>query len=66
MVSARAMIDTHTIKPGLHEFQLQVERSVTLVSSIVVEQRCCALKSSQQSRSITIEETNVMLLSSGS
>ena len=32
------------IKSGLHEPQLPVERSVTLVSSIVVERRCCALK----------------------
>ena len=28
------------IKPGLHETQLPVERSVTLVSFIVVEERC--------------------------
>ena len=28
------------LKPGLYEPQLPVERSVTLVTSIVVEQRC--------------------------
>ena len=32
------------IKPGLHEPQLPVERSVTLLSSIVVERRRCALQ----------------------
>ena len=32
------------VKPGLHESQLPVERSVTLVSSIVVERRRCALQ----------------------
>ena len=32
------------LKPGLHEPQLPVERSVTLVSSVVVERRCCALQ----------------------
>ena len=31
---------TSRLKPGLHEPQLQGERSVTLVSSIVVERRC--------------------------
>ena len=31
------------LKPGLHEPQLSVERSVTLVSSIVVERRLSAL-----------------------
>ena len=31
------------LKPGLHEPQLPVEKSVTLVSSVVVKQRCCAL-----------------------
>ena len=31
-------------KPGLHKPQLPVERSVTLVSSIVAERRRCALK----------------------
>ena len=30
------------LKPGLHE--LPAEKSVTLVSSVVVERRCCALK----------------------
>ena len=38
------------LKPGLHELQLPVERSVTLVSSIVVERRCCALKVSSVAR----------------
>ena len=33
-----------TINLGLHEPQLPVERSVTLVSSNVVERRCGALK----------------------
>ena len=32
------------LKPALHEPQLSVERSVTLVSSIVVERRRCALQ----------------------
>ena len=40
-------------KPGLHEPQLPVERSATLVLS-------------QEHRSTTIEETNVALLSTGS
>ena len=34
-----------TVKPALHQPQLQVEWSVTLVSSIVIERRCCTLKS---------------------
>ena len=34
------------IKAGLHEPQLSFERRVTLVSSIVVKRRRCALKSS--------------------
>ena len=34
-----------SVKPGLHELpQLPVERSVMLVSSTVVERRCCVLK----------------------
>ena len=32
------------LKPGLHEPQLPVERSVKLVSSIIVERRRCALQ----------------------
>ena len=36
------------LKPGLHEPQQPVERNVALVSSIVVERRCCALKRSSQ------------------
>ena len=32
------------LKPGLHEPQLPVERSVTLVFSVVVERRRCALQ----------------------
>ena len=39
-----------TVKPGLHEPQLPVERSVTLVSSIVVERRRCALRVSSVAR----------------
>ena len=35
---------TSFLKPGLHEPQLPVERSVTLVSSIEVERRRCALQ----------------------
>ena len=31
-------------KPGLHESQLLVERSVTLVSSVIVERRRCTLQ----------------------
>ena len=34
-----------SIRPGLHEPQLPVERSVTLVSSIVAERRRYELKS---------------------
>ena len=34
----------HNLKPGLREPLLRVERSVTLVSSIEVERRRCALK----------------------
>ena len=39
-----AAIKTDTSKPSLHEPQLSVERSVTLVSSIVVKRRDCALQ----------------------
>ena len=45
------------LKPGLHEPQLPVERSVTLVSSIVVERRCCALQVSSVARLQEIKET---------
>ena len=38
------------LKPGLHEPQLPVERSVTLVSSIVVERRRYALQVSNVAR----------------
>ena len=38
------------IKPGLHEYQLPVERSVTLVSSIEVDRRRCALQVSSVAR----------------
>ena len=67
------MSSSTILKPGLHEPHLSVERSVTLVLSILVEQRCCALKrssvarlSAQQRRSTTIEETNMTLHSTGS
>ena len=36
------MRHTHRLKPGLHEPQLPVERSITLVSSTVVKRRCYA------------------------
>ena len=39
-----------SLKPGLHEPQLQVERSVTLVSSVVVERHRCALQVSSVAR----------------
>ena len=39
---------TGRIKPGLHEPQLQVERSVKFVFSIVVERRRCALQVSKR------------------
>ena len=39
-----------SLKPGLHEPQLPVEWSVTLVSSIVVERRRCALQVSSVAR----------------
>ena len=38
------MEDVLEFKPGLHEPQQPVERSVTLVSCIVVERRRCALQ----------------------
>ena len=38
------------LKPGLHELQLPVERNVTLVSSIVVDRRRCALQVSSVAR----------------
>ena len=38
-------------KPGLHELQLPVERSVTLVSSIVVERRRCFERRPESGRS---------------
>ena len=38
------------LKPGLHEPQLPVERSVTLVFSLVVERRRCALQVSSVAR----------------
>ena len=49
------------VKPGIHEPHLPVERSVTLVSSIAVEQT-----QSQQRHSTTIEKTSMMLHSTGS
>ena len=39
-----------TLKPDSHEPQLPVEKSVTLVSSIVVERRRCALQVSNVAR----------------
>ena len=42
------------IKPGLHEPQMQVEWSFTVVSSVVVE-RDAAKLSAQQRRSTTLE-----------
>ena len=50
-----------SVKPGLHETQLPVVKSVTLVSSIVVKRL-----SAQQRLSTTIEEINVTLLSTDS
>ena len=41
---ALSMMREITLKPGLHEPQLPVERSVTLVSSVVIERRRCALQ----------------------
>ena len=46
-----------TIEPGWHEPQLPVERSVTLVSSIVVEPHRCALKVSSVARLQDDKET---------
>ena len=45
------------LKPGLHKPQLQVERSVTLVSSIVVERRRCVLQVSSVVRLQENKET---------
>ena len=45
------------LKPGLHKPQLLVERSVTLVSSIVVERRRCALQVSSVARLQENKET---------
>ena len=45
------------LKPGLHAPQLPVERSVTLVSFIVVERRCCALQVSSVARLEENKET---------
>ena len=50
-------IAKHSLKPGLHELQLPVERSVTLVSSIVVEQSRCALQVSSVARLQENKET---------
>ena len=44
-------------KPGLHELQMTVERSVTLVSSIVVERRRCSLQVSSVARLQENKET---------
>ena len=50
--SSKAFLSYHSksFKPGLHESQLPIERSVTLVSSIVVEQRRCPLQVSSVAR----------------
>ena len=45
------------IKPGLHEPQLPVERSVTLVSFIAVQRRRCALQVSSVARLQENKET---------
>ena len=45
------------LKPGLYEPQLPVERSVKLVSSIVVKRRRCALQVSSVARLQEIKET---------
>ena len=42
--------ENERMKPGFHEPQLPIERSVTLVSSIVVERRCCAIQVSSVAR----------------
>ena len=49
MIVSKRLISTLNLsmfpfKPGLHKPQLPVERSVALVSSIVVERRRCALQ----------------------
>ena len=44
-------------KPGLHKPQLPVERSITLVSSIVVKRRHCLLQVSSVARLQKNKET---------
>ena len=46
-----------SLKPGLHEPQLPVERSVTLLSSIEIERRRCALLVSRVARLQENKET---------
>ena len=67
------MSSSTTLKPGLHEPHLSVKRRVTLVPSILVEQRCCALKrssvarlSAHKRRSTAIEKTDMTLHSTDS
>ena len=50
-----------SLKPGLHEPQLPVERSVRLVSSVVVERRSCALQISSVARYKKIKKPNTRL-----
>ena len=50
-------LDFSTFKPGLHEPQLPVERSISLVSSTVVERHCCALQVSGVARLQENKET---------
>ena len=45
------------VKPSLHEPQLPIGRSVTLVSFIVVERRRCALQASSFARLQENKET---------
>ena len=47
---ALATLRDKRVKPGLHEPQQPVERIVTLLSSIVVERRRCALQVSSLAR----------------
>ena len=54
----------HRIKPGLHDPQLPVERSVTFLYYLVVVTTPLTW-SVQLRRSTTIEEGNVKLLSTG-
>ena len=58
-----ASLTASSVKPGLHEPQLPVERSVTSVSSIVVDRRYYApmRASSQQRRSTAREQKKVTL-----